>query len=170
MFIKCSCIMNLSVWIMKIVIVWGWWSCKSVIPDSYRNIWDRCRRIPLLVSCVKWMFLRDNFTNKGWGTFFLCFWVSCTDSGISPHRDSFEYSLGEYSCNDRLFTIWSFFAYYDRRENEFLISIFSEFTILRSDNLIKLSEKFQCYLINICIRSYSIGIWIEKSFKTLLPF
>ena len=166
MFLKCSCIMDTSIRIMKIVVIERICFWEGVFPHSKWNIGDWGWRISLAIPRIEWMLNIDNFVYKCRCTLLLCFGITSTYRCVRSHRNSFFYSFCENPCDNWLFSSNSFFSYNNRCQDEFLISTRREFTIRRSNNLVKLTKENACDIFGGCVSSNPIRIRIEKSFKT----
>lgn len=165
MLFECLPIVDLSSTIMKIVVVWRFLLCESIFPCIHWNIWDRSRRISLHITRIEWVSIIYDLRYETRCALFLCFRISGTYCRISSHRDSFIHTFWKNSGNNGLFAWDTLFTLHNWCQDEFAVGIFSKLFIGGTNPFFKLSKKYPRDLQRSCIYSYTIGIWIEKSFQ-----
>ena len=162
---KCLSVVNISIIIMKVVVVWRRFFVHHRFPGTLRYTRDRSWWISLFVTSIVGIFFIDNFSDKCGSTLFLCLRISITHRRIRSHRDSFLYTLREDIGDDRFFARVAFFSFDDGCEYEAFVCGISERVIRFSDFFIEFSEKSIEDHVGIGSREDTIGIWVEKSFE-----
>lgn len=109
----------------------------------------------------------DNTCNKTRSTLFLSFCISITNGCICSHSHPLFYSFRENTSYNRLIHIIALFSFHNRSKDECFISLFCIKCFIRiSYFFAKFLEHHSDHIISRSLWTNSIGIRIEKSFKT----
>lgn len=162
---KCLSVVNTSIIIMKIVIVWRRFFVHHRFPGVLRYTRDRSWWISLFVASIVGIFFIDNFTDKCRRTLLLSLGISITHGCIGSHRYSLFYTLREDIGDDRFFARVALLTFDDGCKYETFVCGISKRFVRFSDFFIEFSEQTIEDHVGIGSWEDAIRIWVEKSFE-----